>query len=222
MMTAGNSIALRRGSDLVTDDLETAAFHRLWARMQQGDREAREELLRLVWDRAERTCRKMLDGFPVVRSREEAADVLHAALLRLLHSLEQLPPASKRDFFNLVNEHIRRTLLDLHRYHRASRRRPADGRVVVRLAPGSEEDAVSLDPPAAHDEPELERWRAFHEAVAELPTEQREVFGLVFYNGWSFAQIKELFQVSEKTVRRRWRAARLRLRERLRGELPAF
>ena len=41
-----------------------------------------------------------------------------------------------------------------------------------------------------------------------------------FYHGWKEAEIAALFQVGARTVRRRWRAACLKLREALRGDVP--
>jgi DNA-directed RNA polymerase specialized sigma24 family protein len=46
------------------------------------------------------------------------------------------------------------------------------------------------------------------------------VLGLVFYHGWTQAQIAELFQVDERTVRRRWQAACLRLNRLVGEKLP--
>jgi DNA-directed RNA polymerase specialized sigma24 family protein len=37
------------------------------------------------------------------------------------------------------------------------------------------------------------------------------VVGLVYYHGWTKAEVGELFDVSAKTVRRRWRKALLKL-----------
>jgi RNA polymerase sigma factor (sigma-70 family) len=56
--------------------------------------------------------------------------------------------------------------------------------------------------------------------VDGLPVAEREVVGLVFYHGWTQAQIAELFQVDERTVRRRWQSACLRLNRLAGGELP--
>jgi DNA-directed RNA polymerase specialized sigma24 family protein len=46
------------------------------------------------------------------------------------------------------------------------------------------------------------------------------VVGLRFYHGWGEAEIAELFGVTERTVRRRWRTACQRLGEALGGQLP--
>jgi DNA-directed RNA polymerase specialized sigma24 family protein len=49
--------------------------------------------------------------------------------------------------------------------------------------------------------------------------EEREVVCLTFYHGWTQMQIAELFQVDERTIRRRWRAAVLKLTEALGGRV---
>ena len=81
-----------------------------------------------------------------------------------------------------------------------------------------------LDPADANAGPEqaaeLDRWQALHEAVEKLPVEEREVFGLVFYHGWTQIQIAELLNVNERTVRRYWQSVCLRLSELLNGDLP--
>ena len=67
---------------------------------------------------------------------------------------------------------------------------------------------------------DLERWAAFHEMVGALPAEEREVVGLVHYHGWTQAQIAELFGVTERTVRRWWQSALLKLGEAMADHLP--
>ncbi len=92
-------------------------------------------------------------------------------------------------------------------------------------AAGTDETAVpAIDPEdlaAGKDQAaELERWQALHEAVETLPVEEREVFGLVFYHGWTQGQIAELLNVNERTIRRYWQSVCMRLSEMLQGELP--
>ncbi len=58
---------------------------------------------------------------------------------------------------------------------------------------------------------DLERWSAFHEEVARLPVEEREVVSLVFYHGWTQGEVAELVGTTERTVRRHWKAAMLKL-----------
>jgi DNA-directed RNA polymerase specialized sigma24 family protein len=53
----------------------------------------------------------------------------------------------------------------------------------------------ALDPPdQANQEQNLERWCAFHEQVEALPAAEREVVSLLFYHGWTKAEIARLFE----------------------------
>jgi RNA polymerase sigma-70 factor (ECF subfamily) len=124
---------------------------------------------------------------------------LQNALLRLLRALRQVEPVSVRGFFRLAAEQIRRELLDLARHYSGPHGAGANH--------DSDPDGVP-EPLAQADEPgELERWVAFHQQVSQLPAEQREVVGLVFYHGWTHAQVAELLGMSERTARRHWRRA---------------
>ncbi len=194
------------------DPLHTVQIQ-LWARrIRAGDRDAPEELLRAAGSRLEALARKMMRRFPGVRRWEQTDDLFQSAALRLLRALGEVEPASVRDFFGLAAEQMRRELLDLARRHNGPGRPGAQH--------ASRDGAAAMQPPDRRDEPdELERWQAFHEAVAALPAEEREVVGLVFYHGWSQAQVAELLGTTDRTVRRRWQAACVRLSAAL-GEVP--
>jgi RNA polymerase sigma-70 factor (ECF subfamily) len=113
-----------------------------------------------------------------------------------------------RDFFGLAAEQMRRELLDLARYFKCRRHLGArhEGTDIV----DDLHDALA-DPGHPDD---LERWTEFHEGVANLPPREREVVALIFYHGWTQAQVAELLSISERTVRRIWDAALLKLRAR--------
>src|SRR5262245_39233249 len=78
---------------------QTAQLHHWVERLQAGDLAARDELLRSVCGRMEFLARRMLKGFPNVKRWADTDDVMQSALLRLLHTLNRLKPASVRDFF---------------------------------------------------------------------------------------------------------------------------
>jgi RNA polymerase sigma-70 factor (ECF subfamily) len=191
-------------------DLNTASLHDMLARFQRGDTAALDELIRRTGQRLERLAARMLLGFPAVRSREQADDVLQNALVRLTRSLAEVRPASTADFFRLAAEQIRRELLDLARYHR---RRSG----VEQPFP-----SPAFDPPDpnAPDVRDLDRWQALHETVEMLPEDLREVFALTFYHGRTQAEIAEVLGVSDRQIRRLWREACLRLNDLLGGNLP--
>ncbi len=179
----------------------------LWVdRMQAGDRAARDELLGAFLERLERLSRKMLARYPKVGRYVEVEDVLQASVLRLLHALESVRPSSTRAFFGLAGEQMRRELLDLGRHFYGPEGEGAH-HISVCAEPGDQSHAA-FDPASPRDNPsQLELWCQFHQAVETLPLQEREVVGLVYYHGWSQAQVAELFQVNVRTVRRWWNSA---------------
>ena len=71
-----------------------------------------------------------------------------------------------------------------------------------------------------YDPGRLAEWTGFHAQVEALPEEEREVFDLLFYQGVPQAEAAAVLGVSERTIKRRWQAARLALHEALGGRLP--
>jgi RNA polymerase sigma-70 factor (ECF subfamily) len=197
--------------------MDTVQMHRCVERWRAGDRAGADELLRALGARLEGLARKMLRGFPSVRGWAETADVLQRSVLNLLNTLQTHCPESTCHFFNLAAVHVRRELLDLARHFAGKDWKPLsdveeiaedrrDGRFPTADRDGSAED--------------LELWCRFHQAVEELPAEEREVVSLTFYHGWTHGQIAELARVDERTVRRRWRSACVRLSRAVGGRLP--
>jgi RNA polymerase sigma-70 factor (ECF subfamily) len=180
----------------------------LWLeRMRAGDLKARDDLLRHFCGRLEALACKMLRRFPQVKRWAETDDVLQNALLRLLRSLQQVQPTSVSAFFGLAALEMRRELIDLSRHFY--------GPYGVGARHDSNASRPSGAPPEpkarSDDEAELERWQAFHEGIDRLPAEEREVVSLVYYHGWTQLEVAKLFQLSERTVRRRWESALARL-----------
>lgn len=183
-------------------------------RWRAGDRSAADELLRATSVRLEKLARRMTRTFPNIRGHADTNDVLQNSLIRLLRTLLTLRPATTRDFFNLAAVHIRRELIDI------ARRTKRKSGVQLNLPEDSDHPCtprVEANEPDTGDEFDL--WVRFHEAVDELPQEEREVVGLVFYHGWTQVKIAELFEVDERTIRRRWSNACEHLRALVGGDL---
>jgi RNA polymerase sigma-70 factor (ECF subfamily) len=178
--------------------------------LRLGNEEARARLLDHVCGRLRSLTRRMLRGYPSVRRWEETDDVLQNALIRLCRALEATRPESARHFYNLAALQIRRELIDLARHW---------GPLDDGSAPASDDDATNLDGQASPaDEPgSLEDWTNFHEKVGSLPEEDREVFGLLWYDELNQAEAAEVLGVSVRTVKRRWQSARLQLARSLRN-----
>jgi RNA polymerase sigma factor (sigma-70 family) len=198
----------------IAQSFDTQRLHHYVQQWQGGDARAADALVRAIGERLERISRSMLRRYPAVRSCADTADLLQGSLFRLLKSLQRIQPESTRHFFNLAAVHVRRELLDLGR--RFSQKNN------VHVAVGDCAGAVVRPGPveAPGEDDDLDLWCRFHEAVDRLPEAEREVMGLAFYDGWTQAQIGELLEVDERTVRRRWQSACLRLQEMLGDRLP--
>ncbi len=81
--------------------------------------------------------------------------------------------------------------------------------------PGPRDPGTDTDDPAL-----LADWTEFHDEIEALPAEEKEIFDLLWYQGLPQAEAAALLGVTERVVRYRWRAARVRLHQRLGGRLP--
>src|SRR5262249_3719311 len=182
--TRASSVAFRQQEGGVMPDsvLDSSQLRRCLDRLRQGDRSARDELLRGFAARLECLADKMLHkSFPALRRWNDTGDVLQGALMRLLGSVERIEVGSTLDFLNFAAFHIRRELLDLVRRHR-----------VIRKESLLEDCAERPPEPAVpEDTEELDRWSSFHEAVERLPGEEQAVVILIFYHGWTRQQVAE-------------------------------
>lgn len=200
------------------DNLSTTQIRGWLERLRAGDASARDELLAHCSERLERLTRKMLRRFPALKPWEETGDVYQGAVMRLLRSLGKLDVTSVRHFFRLATTHIRRELIDLHRHyygpHGIGTHQPPD-------LPGATNNSVPspLEVGCTTDDGgKLAEWADLHRKAAELPDDEREVFDLLWYQELTQAEAAKLLDVSERTVLRRWMAARLRLRQYLQEE----
>jgi RNA polymerase sigma-70 factor (ECF subfamily) len=190
-------------------------------RLRGGDEAAGAELLDCACGRLRSLARRMLKGYPNVRRWEQTDDVLQNAALRLCRTLRQVTVETPRDFFRLAALNIRRELLDLAKHYYGPL---GQGTRHATWNPGrstTADESALPDPADLSGEPgRLAAWSEFHEQIGALPEEEREVFDLLWYQGLSQAEAAELLEVSERTVKRRWQAARLKLHEALGGEVP--
>jgi RNA polymerase sigma factor (sigma-70 family) len=200
---------------------QTAHVQRCLDRLRAGDEAARQELLGGASERLTRLTRAMLRDYPRLKRWEETGDVLQNALVRLHRALQQLTPATPRDFYRLATLQIRRELIDLARHHYGPEGAGGRHESVAGRAGESDSRPPGYEPADAADSPgRLAEWAEFHEQTEGLPEDEREVFDLVWYQGLTHAEAATLLNVSTKTVQRRWHAACLKLHDRLGGELP--
>ncbi len=165
-------------------------------RHHAGDPNARDELIRHSQERLRALVRQMLGRFPTVRRWEETSDVVQNVLIRLDRALRDLPLTTVQDFFVVAACNVRRELINLARAYRRT----------------EEEPAVHKEPVDDSDDPvTLARWGEIHAFIAALPEEMRQPFDLIYYQGLTREEAATLLGISERTLRRRWQDARLRL-----------
>lgn len=187
----------------MADDLPTAEYRELIGR---PDPDARNELLRRVGEALRRMASQLLGAYPAVGRWEETGDVLNAAVIRLLRAMEEVSPETPRQFFALAALQIRRELIDLARKYRGP-----EG-----LGKNHASRADGFDAAAPADSCDLDRWREFHERIADLPPKECEVMDLLYYQELPQAEAAAVLGVSLRVLQRRWQDARLRLNRLLR------
>jgi RNA polymerase sigma factor (sigma-70 family) len=188
-------------------------------RWEQGDQAARDELLAIASEWLRRLVALTLRDYPRVRRWEQTDDVLQNALVRLWRALQDVRPATPREFCGLAAIQIRRELMDMARHyfgplglgaHHATDISPPAN---VPAAPGPVE-ASSCNPVR------LANWTEFHNQITQLPPEFRAAFEARWYLNLPYAEAAELLGISMSTVIRHYQAACRLLNEALKGELP--
>lgn len=208
---------------MTTTESPTLVIQEWLDRLRAGDEAARKELINHACHRLERLTRKMLRSWVRVHRWEETADVMQNASLRLYRSLSEVKPASVTDFFRLAALNIRRELHDLSKHYYGPQglgTKHATAR--WRAATDNSVERPDVWEPVANDEApsNLATWADFHACVERLPEDERAVFDLLWYQGLPQAEAARLLGVSERTVKRRWASARLRLHDLLGEGLP--
>ena len=187
-------------------------------RMLDGDESHRQLLVDHAYERLRLLAHKLLSGYPSVRRWEQTDDVLQNASLRLWKSLGEVKPKDVRSFFGLAATQIRRELIDLARHYHGPQ-----GMGAKHATDDHQDENPSIRSEKADptDGPlTLTEWTELHEKVHQLPDEEREIFGLLYYHGLTQPEAAEVLEVSLRTLKRRWRDTRESIFAALHGNQP--
>lgn len=191
-------------------------------RLAAGDLSARETIIELSADRLRVLAHRMLVRFPRVRRWDDTDDIFQNAVMRLHRALAEVSLDSPRDLMALAATQVHRELIDLARRYSGPASFAANHATTLGRSGGSSRGHLPAAIANAADPPEpLDRWTLFHDAIAALPADLREVFQLVWYLDADQRTIAGLLGCSERTVRNRWRRAREAIRGALDGDPPA-
>lgn len=194
----------------------TENLQRVLDRLAKGDEEAINQLIEHSIERLRRLARKMLRKNLRVRRWEETDDVLQNVTQRLLRALRKVRPTDTKAYFGLAATQIRRELIDLARHHFGPEGQAAHHHTDPGKSEDGKQDARGLGVQADSDAgASLEEMTLLHEKVQSLPPDERDVFERIFYLDMDQADVARSLGISVPTVKRRWRSARLFLRESL-------
>lgn len=175
----------------------------------RGDREAFETLARAVHEQAYRIARRILG------SREEAADLVQRACLRLWEILPRYR-RQRGDFRSWYCKVVVNLAIDQHRRLRLQRRFEVVGEASDAAAPARAAEGPEQSLSASEVE------RVFERVAAFLSPQQRAAFTLVEVEGMASAAAAEVMGLRPSTVRNHLLAARAVLREQMRRLYPEY
>jgi RNA polymerase sigma factor (TIGR02999 family) len=167
--------------------------------IQRGDSKAADELLPLIYEELRRLARHKMAREAPGHTLQPTA-LVHEAWLRLVGDGD--PGWQNRaHFFAAAAEAMRRILVDRARRKQALRH-------------GGSQLRVEVDEPALEAPADDEKVLQVHEALEMLAVEdpqKAEIVKLRFFAGLSHEEIARVLSVNEKTVRRHWEVAKVRL-----------
>lgn len=165
----------------------------LLSALRQGERQALDRLLPLVYDELRAAARRQL-------GRERAGHTLHATAL--VHEAYfklagggPLDVADRAHFLAIAARAMRQVLIEHARRRKAEKR--GGGWAITTLS--TEEGAVHYSP---------DELLALDRALADLDERQRQVVEYRFFGGMEEEEIATVLGVSARTVRRDWVKAR--------------
>lgn len=175
----------------------------LLARLEQGDRSAMDELLPLLFDdlrRLARAQRNRIGGGETLRTTA----LIHEAYLKLRRS-RHVSASSRRHFLHTAALAMRQILIDHARSELASRNRHqlAAAQETQQQIELQQQARLVLDIDAALD------------SLQKTDPRLVNVVNYRYFAGYTEAEIAELLEVSERTVRRDWFKAKAWLADKL-------
>jgi RNA polymerase sigma factor (sigma-70 family) len=196
------------------EESATNRVTRLLARAKDGNTIARDELVDSVYHRLNGLCKGLKSKFPGVVIYEQTGDVMGLVWPKLLKELSTKEFKDSAHFFSFSATLIRNVLIDILRKYYGKNGR---GAREVAVAPNQDDQtsegmrSVVLEGSDTNS-PDRDAMRAeVHSIIHRLPAQHQEMFNLRFYHGLRELECAEALNVDVRTVRRRWRSARLAL-----------
>lgn len=177
-------------------ETSSQSVSQLLQRWSEGDGEALDQLMPLVYGELRRMAQRYMNQQPAGHTLQTTA-LIHEAYLRLIRQ-EEKRWENRAHFFGVAAQAMRHILVDYARARHTDKR-------------GGEAHAVSLEEAAFVSEERVAELIALDDALAELarlsPRQCRTV-ELRYFGGLSVTETAEVLQVSTDTVTRDWNQAK--------------
>jgi RNA polymerase sigma-70 factor (ECF subfamily) len=182
---------------------DTGEITRLLGEIGQGQKEAVNQLLPLVYDELHKLARGYFRRERGEHTLQPTA-LVHEAYIKLVD--QRAPVENRGHFLALAATQMRRILLDYARKHHAARR--GSGQKValedtMAIATDQSLDMIGLD--------------AALEKLAALDQEQARMVELRFFGGLTVEETAQVMGISPATVKRSWSSARAFLHREISG-----
>src|SRR5436853_5726921 len=168
---------------------------------QDGDREALDRLLPLVYDELRRQAARYLRRERQGHTLQTTA-LIHEAYLRLMDQ-HRVAWQNRAHFYGIAAQLMRRILVDHARRRQAGKRGGSDIKVQleenVAAAPDRDVNLVALDEALTR--------------LAEIDPQQSRIVELRYFSGLSVEETAAVIGVSPRTVTRDWNIAKAWLRQ---------
>lgn len=178
---------------------------RLLLKVEQGEEEALDQLLAVVYDELRSMAHEQLKGEHETRPLRTTA-LVHEAYLKLFDQA-RLPTKSRAYFFGAVARAMRQILVGYARRRKAFKR-------------GGGLERVDLDDQNIAIDAYADELVELHEALdrlAKYDQRQARIVECRFFGGLSVEETAEVIESAPRTVKREWRKARAWLYRELRG-----
>jgi RNA polymerase sigma factor (TIGR02999 family) len=175
-------------------------------RLSEGDRQAADELLPLVYDELHGLARHHMRGERQAHTLQATA-LLHEAFLRMV-AVTDPSWEGRGHFLRVASKAMRHVLVDHARARGAQKR-------------GGDQQRVPLDDAVASFESRAEDLIALDDALTRLAANDEQLARIVelrFFGGQTVPDTARALGVSPSTVERGWRIARVWLKAELSGE----
>jgi RNA polymerase sigma-70 factor, ECF subfamily len=164
---------------------------------RQGDEAALDELISLVYQELRRMAHRYLAGQRPGHTLQTTA-LVHETYLRLV-DCRQVRWQDRSHFLAVTAKLMRRILVDYARSRNANKRGGA-------VPPVSLDESLDFAPPRSADLVALDDSL---EALATIDPRKSKVVELKFFGGLDTGEIAEVLEVSQQTVLRDWKLAKV-------------